>query len=184
MILLCPIIDSVEGITHVFCSVEFMERNEQYQFILKYMDMKIPKLYRYEKNGIKGAVMSKRLIKQNINDNIYSGWDDPQLYTIRGLKNARLTISTLDNFMKETGYLVSNMEVEPSSLWTFNKKVIDKITSRYVAIPVNKLVPIKIDISPKDVPLFKNKAQYAKFHRNPVLGQKNCLLYRNYIYQY
>jgi glutamyl-tRNA synthetase len=168
----CPIVDSIEGITHVFRSVEFNERDEQYEFILKNLGMRMPMLYHYGKLSIKGAEMSKRKIKKSIEDKIYSGWDDPRLYTIRGLFNRGLSMKALEEFMNITGYPPGNMELEPDNLWSVNRKIVDKLATRYVVLPVNcKSVDMKLGGN-EDSHKLVDSTQVVKFHRNPDLGKK------------
>jgi glutamyl-tRNA synthetase len=168
----CPIVDSVEGITHVFRSDEFNERDEQYEFILKYLNMRIPELFHYGKVAIKGAEMSKRKIKKSIEDKIYSGYDDPRLYTIRGLFNRGLSIKALEEFMNITGYPPSTIELEPDNLWSINRKIIDKIATRYVVLSENiKALPIELGNN-EDIHKLIDTKHINKFHRNLELGTK------------
>ena len=106
----CPIVDSIEGITHVFRSDEFNERDEMYVWILDKLKLNIPKLYHYGKINVTGAIMSKREIKKLIESGKFTGWDDPRLYTFRGLYNRGMTYQALDVIMKETGYPSSAVE--------------------------------------------------------------------------
>ena len=161
----CPIVDSLENVTHVFRSREFQERDEMCVWILSKLKMPIPKLYHYGRINITGSVMSKRKIKELVSSGTYSGWDDPRLYTLRGLLNRGITYSTLDIFMKETGYSVSNVDIEPSTLWGINRKVIDKIATRFSVIGSDG-IKINLDL-PADLP---NSKDVLKFHRNSSLG--------------
>ena len=116
----------------------------------------------------------KRKIKSLIESNIYSGWDDPRLYTLRGLLNAGLTYKSLDIFMKETNYPVGNVNIDATTLWGINRKIIDRVATRYSIVPHDAAIRIPINI-PEDYPEFK---YIPKFHRNTELGSRK-LYYSN-----
>ncbi len=130
----CPVVDAIEGVTHVFRSAEYNERNDQADFILSHLDLKKPSFYHYGRISIKGAELSKRKIKQAILEGRYTGWDDVRLYTFRGLIKRGLLMTALEEFMKETGYSTAPVVIDPSKLWQINKKHIDALSSRYMVI--------------------------------------------------
>ena len=163
----CPIVDYIEGITHVFRSSEFHDRDEMYVWILQKLKMPIPCLYHYGKINVNGAIMSKREIKRLISIGTYTGWDDPRLYTLRGMLNRGISYDALDILMKETGYPTSTIEVDCSTIWGINRKIIDKIASRYCAVSRDN-IEIEIDL-PDDFPDMK---EIPKFVRNPSLGTR------------
>jgi glutamyl-tRNA synthetase len=172
----CPIVDSIEGVTHVFRSIEFNERDEMYGWIINVLNLRMPKLHHYGKINVDGAIMSKRKISELISSGKYRGWDDPRLYTLRGLINRGITFQSLDTLMRETGYPVSSVDIEPSTIWGINRKIVDKISTRYSAVSSDSIC-IEIDLH-EGFPLKKN---INKFVRNPSLGTReihysNCLL--------
>lgn len=163
----CPIVDSLENVSHVFRSAEFNERDEMYVWILVKLKMNVPKLYHYGKINVAGAIMSKREIKKLICSGIYSGWDDPRLYTLRGLLNRGMTFKALDIMMKETGYPTALSEINPATIWGINRKIIDKLATRYCVVSQDS-AEVPIDLPP-NFPDFK---EVPKFVRNPSLGTR------------
>jgi glutamyl-tRNA synthetase len=177
----CPIVDSIEGITHVFRSTEFNERDEQYHFILPALNMKIPKLYHYGKLNIIDAVMSKRKIKECVLNKEYDGWDDPRLFTLRGLRRRGLCLEGLEEFIKCNGYPGLDCNVEAVSMWTINKKFIDKISSRYIILDVN-ISSIHLKVGANDPNhLLDDVKDIDKFQRNKDLGKKKIYYTKNII---
>ena len=128
----CPIVDSVEGITHVFRSTEFSERDEQYNIILDTLQLRKPLLFSYGKLNFVDTVMSKRKIKALIEEGRVRGWDDPQLMTLRGVMNRGLHVASLREFIGKVGFSKSNNNMAQDKMWTINKKFVDKISTRYV----------------------------------------------------
>jgi glutamyl-tRNA synthetase len=169
----CPIIDAIEGITHVFRSTEFNERDDQYRFILPVLNLSIPKLFHYGKLNILGTELSKRKIKDKVNKGEYDGWNDPRLYTLGGLLRRGLHLDGLEEFMKDTGYPGLGIEVEPVALWTINKKIIDKLSRRYIALSMDT-VQYDVIVGDNDVGHDLNSVKSVDlFHRNKELGTKN-----------
>ena len=168
----CPIVDSLEEVTHVFRSTEYLERIDQTNFILDHLKLQKPFFYHYGRISIKDAELSKRAIKKGIAENLYSGWSDPRLYTYRGMLQRGLQLSALEDFMKETGYSTCSVTIEPSSLWQINRKYIDKIATRYMVIdPVYKKYKV--------TPLHKSSI-IPRYKNNPSLGTRE-IFYDNEI---
>ncbi|AYV75974.1 MAG: glutamyl-tRNA synthetase [Terrestrivirus sp.] len=170
----CPIVDSIEGVTHVLRSVEFNERDDQYVYILNKLQMAIPKLYHYGRVNVSGAVLSKRKIKQLIESKLVKNWDDPRLYTYRGLLNRGMSHKSLDLLMSDTGFPTGPMEIDNKTVWGINRQVIDKIATRYTVLDVerpDKLNTITIDFYNNNDQQVMNKI-IPNFIRNPELGQR------------
>lgn len=168
----CPIVDSLEGVTHVFRSAEYNERNDQADYILKNLGLSKPLFFHYGRISIKDAETSKRKIKAAIAEGLYSGWDDVRLYTFRGLMKRGLQFSALEDFMKETGYSTVPVTLDPSKLWQINRKHIDKDATRYMVIDKShKMFSVEISQKVKTIP---------KYGKNPELGQRD-IFYDNTI---
>lgn len=177
----CPIVDSLEGITHVFRSVEFADRDEQFNNILDMLKLRKPLLFSYGKVNFEGSVMGKRKIKDLIEKNIVTGWDDPRLLTIRGLFNRGMNIEPLRQFIAKIGFSKNGTNMTEQMLWSLNKKYIDKFAIRYTAILKNKVK--EYDILQKDgtSKQFTEIKDILKFVKNPLLGKRN-IYYSNNIY--
>ena len=160
----CPILDSLEGVTHAFRSVEYSDREEQYNFILDVLNLRKPKVLCYGKVKIENIVLSKRKIKALIEKGEISSWEDPRLYTLRGLLNAGFHLSALKQFVATLGFSSKTPPVmSANKLCAINRKIVDKIATRSTCMDTNSL-PFKIIGKISD-----NKEVY-KWHRNPELG--------------
>jgi glutamyl-tRNA synthetase len=161
----CPVVDSLEGVTHVFRSAEYNERNDQAAFILENLGLTKPLFFHYGRINIKDAEISKRKIKASIADGTYSGWDDVRLYTFRALMKRGLQYPALEEFMKETGYSTVSVTIEPSKLWQINRKYIDLKSSRYMVIDCKSFKTFDINDD-------RNSQTILKYAKNPDLGHR------------
>jgi glutamyl/glutaminyl-tRNA synthetase len=163
----CPIVDSLEGVTHVFRSTEFSERDAQYRSILKMLGLRQPLLFSYGKLSFSDSVMSKRKIKALIEDEKVSGWDDPQLLTIRGVFNRGMHLDPLIEFIAKMGFSKNVVSMSQDKMWVINKKYIDKISTRYFALPKDNAKLWKITGT-----LGESEKVIDRFIKNPSLGTR------------
>lgn len=165
----CPIVDSIEGVTHVYRSNEFHDRNEQYDWILNMINLRKPVLNEYGRLNIQDTVLSKRKIKKLIDDNVIEGWNDPRLLTVSGAMRRGMSLETLTTFVARMGFSNSTISMEPSMLWGINRKYVDKIATRYTALQKNMCNEFKIVGTDE----FNYSKQIPRFVRNPALGNRD-----------
>ncbi|MCC7572083.1 MAG: glutamate--tRNA ligase [Candidatus Methanofastidiosum sp.] len=127
----CAIEDSVLGVTHVLRSNEFTLRIELQDYIRGLLNLRNPKIIEYSRFTVKGAPTSKRLIRPLIEEHVVSGWDDPRLVTIRGLKRRGITPEAIHMVAEEIGLSKSEPEIDWSLIESLNRKVIDSTSDRY-----------------------------------------------------
>ncbi len=134
----CPVVDSLEGITHAMRSKEYELRDELYYAIPKILDLRTPRMISFSRLAIAGAPVSKRLITPLINEGKVSGYDDPRLPTLVALKRRGIMPEAIRKFVLQFG--LSKVESEPGwgKLLNENKKIIDPVSQRrfFVAEPV------------------------------------------------
>lgn len=164
----CPIVDSIEGVTHVYRSNEFHDRNEQYDWILDIIGLRKPILNEYGRVTIQNSVLSKRKIKKLIQENIIHGWDDPRLLTIRGAIRRGMSLETLTTYIARMGFSNSTISMEPTMLWGINRKYVDKLATRYTVLEKNDIRDFQITDT-----ILNNIKQIPKFVRNPSLGTRD-----------
>lgn len=170
----CPIIDSIEGVTHAFRSVEYSDRSDQYNFILTQLNLRKPKLFCYGKVKFLDVVLSKRKIKALIDEGNINGWEDPRLFTLRGLLNRGICVDTLIQFAATLGFSSKTPPImDTEKLWIMNKKIIDKRASRYFCLENVNLIKVNevMDFS-KEIP---------KYIKNMDLGMRS-ITYSDYIF--
>jgi len=136
------IADSLDGVTHALRSKEYELRDELYYRIIEKLGMRKPIVYDFSRLTIKGIPLSKRLLKPLIDEKRVSGWDDPRMPTLRGLKRRGILPEAIRNFVLSFG--LSKVESEPSidALLTENRRLLDPKAPRYFFVkdPVELVV--------------------------------------------
>jgi glutaminyl-tRNA synthetase len=95
--------DSLENITHSLCTLEFENRRESYYWLLKALDLYRPMVWEYSRLNLTYTVLSKRKLEKLVNEKYVSGWEDPRMPTILGLKRRGYTPSMINDFAAEIG---------------------------------------------------------------------------------
>ncbi|AYV82034.1 MAG: glutaminyl-tRNA synthetase [Homavirus sp.] len=103
-----PIVDSMENITHSLCSMEFQTRNELYRWIPEMLHIYRPPQIEYCRLNITHCILSKRKLIELVSNNVVSGWDDPRMPTLLGLKRRGYTPEAINNFCNKIGMSVGN----------------------------------------------------------------------------
>ncbi|MHC1604711.1 MAG: glutamate--tRNA ligase [Candidatus Methanofastidiosia archaeon] len=139
----CAIEDSILGITHVLRSNEFALRIELQDTIREMLGLRSPQTIQYSRFTIRGTPTAKRLIRPLIENGIVTGWDDPRLVTLRGLKRRGIVPQTIRGLAREMGLSTAEPEIDWSLVESINRKIIDPTSKRffYVEDPVG----LKVD---------------------------------------
>lgn len=114
-----PISDAIEGITHSICTLEFENNRELYNWVLDNIKADFPARptqYEFARLDLEGTVMSKRKLLQLVENKYVSGWDDPRLPTIAGLRRRGCTPESIRRFCELVGVAKANSTVEMSQL--------------------------------------------------------------------
>ena len=175
----CPIVDSLENITHVFRSSEFADRDDQYLNILKLLELNTIILSSFGKINIQDEILSKRKIKQLIETRLIEGWDDPRVLTLRGAMRKGLTISGLWDYIQKMGFSKNVINSSATALWSLNLKHVDKRATRYTAIPIHEVCYGYL--SHEHQRWLNETKRIAKFHKNPSLGDRELKLFQSII---
>ena len=100
-----PIEDALEGITHSLCSLEFEDHRPLYDWVVEHCDLPAkPRQIEFARLGINYTVMSKRKLRKLVEENYVSGWDDPRMPTISGMRRRGFTPQSIRNFVDRIGY--------------------------------------------------------------------------------
>ncbi len=97
------ICDSLENITHSLCSLEFEVRRESYEWVLDALDIYRSPQIEYSRLNITHSLLSKRKLIQLVEDKYVSGWDDPRLITVNGLRRRGYTPEAINAFCERVG---------------------------------------------------------------------------------
>jgi glutamyl/glutaminyl-tRNA synthetase len=103
----CPIVDSIEGVTHAMRTNEYHDRNEQYMWVLDALNLRKPAILDFSRLNFVYTTLSKRKLNWFVAENKVEGWTDPRFPTVRGVLRRGLTVAALKEFMLRQGF--SNM---------------------------------------------------------------------------
>jgi len=144
-----PISDYLEGITHSICTLEFEDHRPLYDWFLEALELKCrPKQIEFARLNINYTVMSKRKLLRLVKEGYVSGWDDPRMPTISGLRRRGYTPLAIQNFCERIGVAKNNSVVDISLLEHCIREDLNKRAPRAMAV----LRPLKviIDNYPED----------------------------------
>ena len=136
--------DYLEGITHSFCTLEFENNREIYDWILDTLKVEPPRPYQYEfaRLNINYTVMSKRKLLELVEKKYVNGWDDPRMPTIAGLRRRGYTPESILNFCESIGIAKANSVVDVAQLEFAIRDDLNKKVPRVMAV----LNPLKVTI--------------------------------------
>ncbi len=151
--------DSIEGITHSLCSLEFAEHRPLYDWYLDELDVYHPRQYEFARLNINYTVLSKRNLRTLVEKNVVRGWDDPRMPTISGLRRRGYTPEAIRTFIEQIGVAKTQSTVDVSMLEHFLRQDLNDRCPRAMCV----LDPLKIVIDnfPED------KVDYLEAQNHP-----------------
>ncbi|KAJ8102631.1 tRNA synthetases class I, catalytic domain-containing protein [Lipomyces tetrasporus] len=167
----CPIVDSVEGVTHALRTIEYRDRNAQYEWMLKALGLRKVYIWDFSRINFIRTLLSKRKLQWFVDQKLVTGWDDPRFPTVRGVRRRGMTIEGLRTFILGQGPSKNILNFDWSLIWATNKKVIDPVAPRHVAVLQKNVVKINIDGGPAE-PYAEEKPMHKK---NPDVGTKKVI---------
>ena len=139
-----PIQDALEGITHSLCSLEFEAHRPLYNWVIEHCELPArPRQIEFARLGIDHTVMSKRKLRALVEEGRVSGWDDPRMPTLCGLRRRGYTATSIRNFCERIGVAKSPNVVEFGFLEHCLREDLNATAERTMAV----LRPIKLTIS-------------------------------------
>ncbi|KAM6083767.1 bifunctional glutamate/proline--tRNA ligase isoform 3-T3 [Theristicus caerulescens] len=162
----CPIVDSIEGVTHALRTTEYHDRDEQFYWIIEALGIRKPYIWEYSRLNLNNTVLSKRKLTWFVNEGLVDGWDDPRFPTVRGVLRRGMTVEGLKQFIAAQGSSRSVVNMEWDKIWSFNKKVIDPVAPRYTALLKDAVVPVNIPEAQEEM------KEVAKHPKNADVGLK------------
>ena len=140
--------DSIEGITHSICTLEFENHRPLYNWYIDNIGIFPSRQIEFARLNLNYTVMSKRKLLQLVKENLVSGWDDPRMPTIRGMRRRGYTALGLRNFATSVGIAKRNNLIELSLLEHSVREDLNKIATRVMVVSD----PLRVEILnyPKD----------------------------------
>lgn len=135
--------DALEGITHSLCTLEFQDNRRLYDWILDNITIPChPQQIEFSRLNLEYAVMSKRKLHTLVEQKVVSGWDDPRMPTIAGLRRRGYTPAAIREFAKRIGVTKQDNVIEMSALEACIREDLDTAAPRAMAV----LEPLKVTI--------------------------------------
>lgn len=135
--------DSIEGITHSICTLEFVPHRELYDWCIDSLEIFPSKQYEFARLNLTYTVMSKRKLLQLVNEGYVSGWDDPRMPTLSGLRRRGYTPEAIRDFCERIGVAKRDNLISVGLLEFCIREQLNKTTSRVMAV----LDPVKVVIT-------------------------------------
>lgn len=135
--------DALEGITHSLCTLEFQDNRRLYDWVLDNISIDChPRQYEFSRLNLEYTVMSKRKLNLLVTEKHVSGWDDPRMLTVSGLRRRGYTPASIREFCKRIGVTKQENIVEMSMLEACIREDLNENAPRAMAV----LYPLKVVI--------------------------------------
>ncbi len=158
--------DALEGITHSICTLEFEDHRPLYDWVLDNVSVNChPRQYEFSRLELQYTITSKRKLLQLVNENHVSGWDDPRMPTIQGMRRRGYTPQGIREFAKRIGVSKSENNVDMAIMEGAIREDLESLAPRVSAV----INPLKVTLSNFD----GAGAREADFHPNhPEFGKR------------
>ncbi|MBN8203732.1 MULTISPECIES: glutamine--tRNA ligase/YqeY domain fusion protein [Bacillaceae] len=163
-----PLEDAIEGVTHSLCTTEFEDQRPLYNWVVAECEMEsTPQQIEFGRLNISNTVMSKRKLKQLVEENYVDGWDDPRMPTISGLRRKGYTPEAIREFVKETGVSKGSGVVDEAMLEHYVREDLKLKAPRTMGV----LRPLKVVIT--NYPEDQTEMLDAEINpENPEMGMR------------
>lgn len=139
-----PLEDAIEGVTHSICTIEFEDQRPLYNWVVEQCEMENrPQQIEFGRLNITNTVMSKRKLKQLVEEGYVDGWDDPRMPTISGMRRRGFTPESIREFVRETGVSKGSGVVNAQMLEHFVREDLKLKVPRTMAV----IHPLKVVIT-------------------------------------
>ncbi|MCL1791185.1 MAG: glutamine--tRNA ligase/YqeY domain fusion protein [Peptococcaceae bacterium] len=140
-----PLSDALESITHSVCTLEFEDHRPLYDWLVErlFPENLRPRQYEFARLDMTHTVMSKRKLRELVENNVVSGWDDPRMPTISGLRRRGYSASAIRTFCENIGVARANSLVDVAMLENCAREELNLAAKRVMAV----LEPLKLVIT-------------------------------------
>ncbi len=165
--------DSIEEISHSLCTLEFEDHRPLYDWFLDQLGIHHPRQIEFARLELNYTVMSKRKFLQLVDGNLVSGWDDPRMPTLAGLRRRGFTPESIRNFCDRIGVSKAKSVVEYALLEHCLREDLNKRAPRTMAVlrplkvvltnyPEGKTEEVEADVNPEDLAAGKRKIPFGR----------------------
>jgi glutaminyl-tRNA synthetase len=134
--------DSLEGITHSICTLEFENNRALYDWVLDALDVYHPQQIEFARLSLTYTLLSKRKLLQLVNEGFVSGWDDPRMPTLSGIRRRGYTPEAIRDFCAQIGVAKANSTIDVALLEHFVRQDLNRRAPRAMGV----LRPLKVVI--------------------------------------
>ncbi|UJW59360.1 glutamine--tRNA ligase/YqeY domain fusion protein [Bacillus sp. A116_S68] len=139
-----PLEDAIEGVTHSICTLEFEDQRPLYDWVVEHTEIEgTPKQIEFARLNLTNTVMSKRKLKQLVDEGYVDGWDDPRMPTLSGLRRRGFTADSIKTFCREIGVSKADNLVDGRMLEHFVREDLKLQSPRTMSV----LKPLKVVIT-------------------------------------
>jgi len=165
--------DSIEGITHSLCTLEFEDHRPLYDWFLDQLDVYHPQQIEFAPLNLSYTILSKRKLTELVREGIVSGWDDPRMPTISGLKRRGYTPTSIQDFCSRIGVAKRDSMVDVALLEHCLRKELNHTAQRVMGVlkplkviidnyPDNKVEELDAVNNPEDSSMGTRKVPFSK----------------------
>lgn len=159
--------DAIEGVTHSICTLEFADHRPLYEWFMAHLSLpSTPQQYEFGRLNINYTVTSKRKLKQLVDDKVVSGWDDPRMPTISGMRRRGYSAKAVRNFCHSLAVAKTDGVVDMAQLEFFIREDLNESAGRAMCVlnPVKLVITnfaehIKSEMESLIAPVHPNKAE-------------------------
>ena len=165
--------DSIERITHSLCTLEFEDHRPLYDWFLDELKLYHPQQIEFARLNISHTVLSKRKLNRLVEEGHVTGWDDPRMPTLSGLRRRGYTAEAIKNFCDRIGIAKRNSMVDMALLEHCIREDLNKSAPRFMAVlnplkvvidnyPENKVEELDAVNNPEDISMGTRKVPFAR----------------------
>ncbi len=165
--------DSIEGITHSLCTLEFEDHRPLYDWFLEQLNVYHPRQIEFARLNLNFTVMSKRMLLELVESNYVSGWNDPRMPTISGMRRRGYSPTSIRNFAENLGVAKRAMTADMALLEHSVREDLNKRALRFMGV----LDPLKVVIEnfPEDK---EEEVEGINNPEDPSAGKRKILFTR------
>ncbi len=169
-----PLSDALEGITHSLCSLEYEDHRPLYNWVVEECEtLHKPRQIEFARLNLTYTVMSKRYLRELVESGIVSGWDDPRMPTLCGLRRRGYTAAAIKDFCDRIGVAKTNSTVDYALLEHCIREDLNKRADRVMAVlrplkviidnyPENQVEDFDVEINPEDPGRGMRKVSFSR----------------------